>query len=89
MIIKEIKEDGFSIGRENDPRAKTIIIKRGINAKINRAYDNLPALIQLLILMILVGSQMIFTHYFGNIGYIYWSIPTLIFSISRFIYIMK
>jgi len=89
MKLKEIKEVGFSINRDNDPKAKTITVKPNINTRINKAYDNLHTFFQLLILMILVGSQMIFTTYFGNTGYIYWCIPVLIFTLSRFIYIIK
>ena len=85
MIKEEIKEEGFSISRENDPGAKTIVVKPGIISRLNRKYDCLPTLIQLLILLIFVGSQMIFTSFLGNVGYIYWSVLLLLLTLFRII----
>jgi hypothetical protein len=89
MIKEEIKEEGFSISRENDPNAKTIIVKPGLVKRLNKSYDNLHPLIQLLILMIFVGSQMIFTSFLGNIGYVYWAILMLLLTLFRMIPLFK
>jgi len=89
MKIEEIKEKGFSVSKENDPKAKIITVKPGLVTRLNKSYDNLHPFIQLLILMIFVGSQMIFTHFFGDAGYIYWDILTLLLIIFRMIYLFK
>jgi hypothetical protein len=89
MKIEEIKEKGFSVSKENDPKAKIITVKPGLVTRLNKSYDNLHPFIQLLILMIFVGSQMIFTHFFGDTGYIYWAILTLLLIIFRMIYLFK
>jgi hypothetical protein len=89
MKIEEIKEKGFSVSRENDPKAKIITVNQGLVTRLNKSYDKLHPLLQLLILMIFVGSQMIFTHFFGDAGYIYWDILTLLLIIFRMIYLFK
>jgi len=89
MKIEEIKEKGFSVSRENDPNAKIITVNPGLVTRLNNSYDKLHPLLQLLILMIFVGSQMIFTHFFGDAGYIYWAILTLLLLIFRMIYLFK
>jgi hypothetical protein len=89
MKIEEIKEKGFSVSRENDPKAKIITVNQGLVTRLNKSYDKLHPLLQLLILMIFVGSQMIFTHFFGDAGYIYWAILTLLLIIFRMIYLFK
>ena len=89
MKIEEIKEKGFSISRENDPGAKTITVKPGLVTRLNKSYDNLHPLIRLVILMIFVGSQMIFTQFFGDIGYIYWAVLMLLLTVFRIIPLFK
>ena len=89
MKIEEIKEKGFSVSKENDPKAKIITVKPGLVTRLNKSYDKLHPLLQVLILMIFVGSQMIFTHFFGDAGYIYWAILTLLLLIFRMIYLFK
>ena len=89
MKIEEIKEKGFSVSKENDPKAKIITVKPGLVTRLNKSYDNLHPFIQLLILMIFVGSQMIFTSVFGNIGYVYWAILMLLLTLFRMIPLFK
>lgn len=50
MEIKEIKEEGFSISRDNDPQAKITIVKSGSPERINRGLKR--------ILRIIVGAPL-------------------------------
>lgn len=89
MIQEEVKQEGFSISRDNDPNAKTTIVKPGIITRINKWFDRMHPFLQLLILLMIVSTQMVFTEISGPIGYVYWAVLMLFVAGFRMIYLFK